>query len=349
MRLLLLLVAVALARPAPKKVPALPKVVTPSDPGGGAPTHAPPEPSLGGSTQTLQLEGIRRQSTTFRVELDTSALTAGPELTPTLERHLAADPRWRLVERDGGLVALRREEVDGRWVIGPAEHHGGEGGCHRVALRLGALDPGADWASADGVARIPAGASAVELPVFQVPDAPCKGLSATALRVEGPAVSLELLEAARGADRTITFDALTHTLDLVRQVGATGRTVQRDGFDRFSLPRGEPVAGDEPTVTLTSPGPGLLELDARVNPGRRGWTWLRLLDDGLQPWEDPQIGRATRERAGWSDDASLTFLVGTVFPAPSGPAFSGTAELWFQPEDGPPVLLTAVPLDVPAR
>ena len=115
------------------------------------------------------------------------------------------------------------------------------------------------------------------------------------------------------------------------------------------LPKGEPARA-MPELLLASPGPGLLEVWGRVNPGEPGTTWLRLLDPALAAWEEAAVGAGTAEVIGWSADPRQQFYFQSVFPVPAGDRFSGTAELWFRPDaSGPPTRLAAFIVDIPSR
>jgi hypothetical protein len=115
------------------------------------------------------------------------------------------------------------------------------------------------------------------------------------------------------------------------------------------MPNDEPRPLAQTTVSLAGGGAERLVLTGRANPGEGGLTWLRVLDAKGQPWHADPVAAATLERVGWSDAPGEGFYLQSTFAAPAGEAFAGTAELWFQPDDGDPRVLTTIPLEIPAR
>jgi hypothetical protein len=114
------------------------------------------------------------------------------------------------------------------------------------------------------------------------------------------------------------------------------------------LPTGEPKTG-EPQAAVAGAG-RMLDVSARVRPSGPGVVWARVLDGQLRPWEEAAVAAGTRERIGWSTDPKQLWWMQGAFPVPAGASFSGTLEIWFQPDaGGAPEHLLASPIKVPKR
>jgi len=262
---------------------------------------------------------------------------------------VAADPRWKLVERDGAMVAYQRFSRG-------KEFHGSLTGFQRgpneiwmVALRFSEFTSG-DWASSKQVTVVSATQNSLSVPTFYLPADPWKNWSATSMTVQGPDLFFDIFEARKGNGRKRTADALSLTLSYIAGVTVEYGRAQKEGYHAWYMPRREPGKDGDRSVNVSTMGRGTLDVSARVNPGREGWTWVRLLDDQLNPWEEAATAVGTREQVGWSDKPEHSFLLQGSFPVPGGSKFSGTAEVWFQPAaGGEPERLLAAPVQVPKR
>lgn len=294
-----------------------------------------PAPLLAGSDASLDLESLVRTTTRYNLAGDFSGLTVDRREADSVLRHLAADPRWRVGWWDGALLAFARRPEGERFTVPRDGVHRQEGTWWRTDLRFEPWDPTSAWATSSRVTRVTPDRSAVGTAAFHLPG----DLRATAITIEGPVLALDVFEATTRPGRPRTGEQLTEVPALLDAIVA-GVAL---------LPPGEP-ARSMPELFLRSPGPGLLEAWGRVNPGAEGTTWLRLLDAELVPWEEAAVGAGSAEIVGWSADPRHQFYLQGTFPVPAGPRFSGTAELWFQPESGGErTRLAAFIVDVPAR
>lgn len=260
---------------------------------------------------------------TVPISVELGILTeVGPDNWNEVFAHLAADRRWRVNEYRNAIVAFRRtEDRTGYWTTPRDGIHRGEG-IDRVALRFTGWDVGLPWITSPLVTRIDADAAAAELVLFQLPGDERYG---TALAVEGLDLSVEVLEIAPTRTTRATLRMQDVGLDLRRIL------------DHGAYAQGSDEAAD---VRLHRRDAGVIELEAQVNPGLAGWTWLRILDRHGEPWEEEAIAIDTREAIGWSDDPLETYAMQAIFHVPSGPSFRGVAEIWTQPADRPePVLV----------
>jgi hypothetical protein len=293
-------------------------------------------PQLTGPDSVLSLEGLTREQVSFTFKVDTAPLAKldGASVDAVFAA-LAADPNWRVTMDGGSRVAWRRSPAD-QYVVGVDGWRIAPGGCSRVGVREGrTIEP--SWSSSPKVARVPAGQALVAVDGFRPDGGVCIKL-ATAIRIDG-ALGLELFEAAGTEDRPLTKQILGEVPYVVLNVVAALDAVEADGFDPLSLPEKEPLRISGPTLVVTAAGPGEILIRGRVNPGETGWSWIRLVAADGTAWEPDLVGRATLEQPGWSHDPSQGFYLQSTVPAPTGTAFQGTVELWFQGEDGPPRLL----------
>jgi hypothetical protein len=132
-------------------------------------------------------------------------------------------------------------------------------------------------------------------------------------------------------------------------VADSAADIRAHGFTAAMMP-GRQVKTGEPTVAVTSPGPGELDVRGWVHTPGPGVAWVRVLDTDLVAWEGAAVATGTREILGASDNPKQLFYFQGRFPVPSGAAFSGTVEVWHQADGGgPPTRLAAAPATIPAR
>jgi len=340
-----LLTTLALASEVPFTAPSLP---TPSDPGQDPSPYESRLTGVGvqGTEGTFDLEGLAYVKTRFTITADLSTLelvTAGKR--DLFMRHIAADPRWRLVTRDGALVAFQRQADGERWTVPLRGYHETDTSAWRAALRFTAWKPGAPWRDSPLISEARATDTQIKLAVFSLDQR--KDLQAVAMRWSGSHVSYELFEADRDvSDLPRTVASLTNLPGFLTL--ATVSSVDRIGYSKPAMAQGGVQTG-EPSFALTAAGTGELDLHGWVHVPGRGITWARILDTTLTPWEEAAVATGTREVVGWSDDPAALFYLQGRFPVPPGPQMSATVEIWHQPDGGEPLRVGAFPLNVPER
>ncbi len=306
-------------------------------------------PPLTGGTSALDLERLARVVTTFTLVVDTSVVAEiDADEAKGLRAHLAADPRWRMTLWDGALLAFERHEKGQERAVPWHGFRDRRTSIVRVALRFTPWPDGSAWASSPLVSRATPGVDDIRLHAF-VLSPPWTGWLGTALAIEGEHVAFDIYEAEPTGDRGQTVSTLVYKLPLLDALRREAAVATTGGFIPHRLPNGEPLQ-EGPPAEVNGMGPGLIEVRARVNPREPGWVWVRLLDADLVPWEPEAVGAGTLERVGWSADPSHRFYLQSIFPVPRGRRFSGTVEIWFQPDaGGAPRRLDAMPVDVPWR
>lgn len=328
------------AGPPPLAEPALPPDVGPLD----ATLAWPP---LHGPDQGLDIGKMLRSKVSFDLSYDRAWLTGVDEAErELLLTYLEASPLWRVGDVEGVPGAVRREPDDRGWASPATGYHLDATARWRVTLRFAPWPEGSPWAAAPGVVRVHGDRGAFALPAFVDHQGGTYGLRTTALSLGGPQVWLDVYEQGHPDHRDLTIDALVGTQHELLAVLARARRIRDEGVTAMPLPPGEPGCAAE--ITLAAAGPGRLDVRGRVNPGTRGWTWVRLVRDGLA-WEEAAVGAGTKERVGASPDPTHAFWFQSQFPVPSGEGFAATAELWHQPDGGAPRRLATFPVTVPAR
>ena len=344
----------ASARPArtvanPALPPVPPKLSVAVDPGPATGAGVTQVPSVQGSATELDLEALARVKRSFSIQVDTSSVAHVTRANEALVvRHLAADPRWRVSEREGVLVAYERLERGSERSVAEHGYQLARHDAVRVGVRFGGWPSGAAWTSSPYVLRTSPRPGVLEVDSFLLRDDPWKGWSATALSIEGTVASLDIYEAGDGKTRQQTARALGSTLAYLQLVSAHASRVESTGYVPFAMPRDEPMVG-VPGVEFMSPERGWLDVRARVNPGASGWTWVRVLDESLRPWQEAVVGQGTRERVGWSSQPEQLFYLQSSVAVPRGGRMPATVEVWFQPDGGSPERLLAQPINVPRR
>lgn len=282
----------------------------------------------------------------FDFHADLSAL-AEVEDARLLSQHLAADPRWRVTMLQGAFVAVLRRADGETWTVTRLGFHQHESGhTWRTLLRFSPWSQGHLWADAPIIQRVPADTSEIDLPAYFSATPPWDGLLATDLVVEAPQVALEVYEVGPPEPRVATLASL----QMVERYlgGIQTSAVQSRGYDVLALP--EPPQVLDPWVVLEVPTANRLRIMGCAGPGEAGWTWVRLVDDVGDPWNELPVAVATREMVGWGAEPGTCFPFESSFAAPTAQGFSGTAEIWFSPmEGGEPRRLAAYAAHFPAR
>jgi hypothetical protein len=299
-------------------------------------------PSVAGPRTT---EGVEPTIFTWTGDFDGLAVTE--EGARSVVRHLAADPRWRVGVWDGVLVAFERRKEEERWIVPRHGFHSQPDRSWRGAIRFEDWPSDSDWTTSARVTRV--GYQATSIPATAFAPGGDSALIATALTVDAPALAVDVYEASPARARVYTKTSIRELPFFIQTLEFEIRRIRREGYVQSQMPSGQPAKG-LPQLEVTSPAPGLLEVTGRVNPGGKGWTWIRILDTDMQPWEVDAIAAATREVVGWSPNPKEQFYFQSQFSVPSGPPYSGTVEVWFAGDpDGRPERLGAFPVDIPER
>ena len=343
MRFLLFLALVALA-----KDPALPPYRPPVVP-TPQPVEAVPSP-YEGQLVVPAVDVATRVVLKNTIRYDVQGLAAGAGAAQALERQLAADPRWRVVDWDGGRVAYLRVADAKEWTVPLRGYHKTTEGVWRTAIVLEPWSPTSVWVTSPLVGHAAAAAPAIGIAQINYEGDPA--WRAVAWEWGDPGTALEVFEAGPRA----TVDTMPHTNDalgnvpsLMARVGSAAAEIDAKGFAAALLP-GRAGRSGEPTMTLASPASGELEVRAWLHTPGPGVTWGRVLDTQLQPWEEEAVAAGTREILGASSDPKQLFYLQGRFPVPAGPAMSGTVEFWHQPDGGGEVRrIAAFPITVPGR
>lgn len=283
-----------------------------------------------GGVGSLDLQTLGRTTLSFSLQVPDPGLDGlSKEAREALLRHLQADPRWRVTTESGVVVALRRRETAGGWTAAADGVHRDASSGWRANLRFGAWPTENPWASATWVQRSTFGADSVQLRATTWSQAPWKNTVATAISVSGSHVSLDLVEAGPAHDRAHTVTFLSSFDQEISQVVAAWDLVGVHGYVPFAMPPAEP-AGVE-GVELAVDDAGWLDVRARVAPGGAGWTWVRLMSDGV-PWFESEIAACTRERLGDGAEPGKFFLLQSQFPVERRPTGTLSAEVWHLPD-----------------
>ena len=305
-------------------------------------------PPLEGDRTALDLKSLVRSKLDYKIQMDTQALhDLDADGREALLSHLAADPRWRVFEDEEVLVAARRLQRSSGWTVPSSGYHPDGAGVWRVVVRFDELASDHPWKRSEFVSAASADAGAISLEGFVPASSVYEGNIITAMRVEGPEVSLDVYELGPEDGRPRTADALQEVPPTISNAVMLADRIARNGFEPMLMPPGEPASGT-PSITVATLHEGELSWTARVNPQEAGWVWLRLMRDGA-PWEEVPVAAATRERIGHAEDPGKLFLAQGRFQVPSGPAFEAEAEVWFLPLRGDARVLTSASVTVPAR
>lgn len=297
---------------------------------------------LSGSRDGLDIQAMQRSRTVYSFNLVADYLAdLAPQAPDAVLKTLAAHPDWRVHEGPWGVRAALRVSR----TVSPSGYHFDGDSAWGVFVRGDDHTAGSPWLDSAIIPEFDAGSGRAKTPGLQVVSGDFKGRWTSAFRVEGDGLAFDVHEVGDATSRVHTEEGMA-ILDRALDIAVTNADlVQAQGVRGMYLPGGEPAASGK--VQISSPGDGLIDVQARVAPPTWGWTWIRLVGpDG--PWQDAAVGQGTREMVG-ADDGGFFYLQGQV-EVPSGASFEGTAEVWFAEERGAtPVKLDAVSITVPAR
>ncbi|MFT7519459.1 MAG: hypothetical protein ACI9MC_001601 [Kiritimatiellia bacterium] len=305
-------------------------------------------PSLEGERFALDLKSLVRSRTDFSLRMDTSVLADLDEKgRDAVMAHFAADPRWRVSEAEETLVAMRRTHREGLWSLPAHGYHMSESETWRVVVRFADWRPDLPWSTSQFVTRVDAKAGEADIHGFVPKLDVWNGQVATALSIDAEHVHLDVFESGDPDVRERTAAALSEIPNTLANVLIRADFFMPRGHDPLLLPPSEPGISTK-ALTFRSPYSGELEWTARLNPGEPGWIWLRLAYDD-DTWEEVAVAAGTKERVGWSPEASEGFYAQATFPVPHGDGFLADAEVWFHPDHGDPRRLLRTEVQVPAR
>lgn len=331
----------AAVEPAPPPPPALPPATSPLD-------ATLVWPALEGASEGLDITKMVRSRVRYDLAVDRAWLASVPaDQLDLVLAVLEADPRWRVTELEGLPCAVRREDSEEGPQVSRTGYHRTDGERWRTMLRTEPWPEQAPWATSKRVVRVDAAAGPIPLDAWVDDVTGIYGARTTALTLASPVLALDVYELGPAGSRPRTVEALLDAADLLGWIVAKLPDVQARGVDGMPLPSGEPGSGT--FLDITSPGPGLLDVRGRTNPGTRGWTWLRVMTP-QGAWAETEVGAGTRERIGASEISTYSFWFQGQLAAPAGPAFPATAELWHLADGASAArLLSTWPVTVPAR
>ena len=305
--------------------------------GDGAAIELPP---LGDPDAFGDLKSLSKASLTFRLDADLSGLAVvDADKLPVLLAQLRADPSWRLTWREGVVVAEQR--VRGRvgriegWTTGPGGYQTQDGEDHiwRIGLRFGPASPDGRMATSQAVAHHPVGEGSLRLHSWRLTQPEWEGWESASCTVEGAVVAMEVHELGKPLELGRLPDALASVPPWVGAVADWPRDRAEGGWARGLLPPSEPAAGSA-YVSATLSEDGRIEVFGRMNPGRSGWAWARILSPAGEPWEEVTLAEATLEGPGWSTDPAELFWFDGRAPLAALPPKGSRVEIWFVPEGG---------------
>ncbi|MCB9781233.1 MAG: hypothetical protein H6742_21885 [Alphaproteobacteria bacterium] len=327
--------APAVDAPVAAGVATAPATGAPALPSTDGVAGAPPTPPLSGSTDAIIVEGLSRTSLTFTVGADLGPVALiDPSEADILEAHLAAHPGWRVTRWDGATMAFLRTDSDHGRVVPWAGYHGSrdEKQIWRAAVRIRPRSAGAEWAESPLIDRFTPTDNMLKVHGWQPGGEGWYLWRAAAIEVVGPVATVEVHELSTRLELNQTSDALRWITTDLQSLDKFHDDVDTSQQPWGWLPPGEPTS-DAQGVYVDAIDGGI-EVTGRLNPGRPGWTWVRITDAYGRPWLEPLVGAATLERIGWSSNPAQSFWlqgrVPTDTPLPAG----AIVEAWFQPTGG---------------
>lgn len=252
-----------------------------------------------------------------------------------LIRHLATSCKWRVTEEEGKLFAVRREVDEyGNWssdLNGFITRFVNPRGLYSVRTVIG-ID-GKIYADRFHAQAIPAKSETLRLPC----SASVNHEHETYLCDEfGPSV-LEIFEESPVEKRAYTNAELAFVRDELNKLSTSAVAPVR-GFDpnlmpKFSMGPAEPLM----KVHNSGGGSGIYFVDAFINPGEAGKTYLKVFEATRNTrLSESSVRKDSIEYTGWSNNPKETFFYSSmicVYEGDWGVMYPARFELWFQPSD----------------
>jgi hypothetical protein len=256
-----------------------------------------------------------------------------------LERYFASSAAWQVTDDDGRRVALRRRFHGGQWQTelnmyftepdGPSAVTPQLQSSHRTRIFLDgtALDPYL-VSAVHGEARV--GASSVDVPlVFNRNDA---GHFQSRLWIRGTDMAIEIDEGSDTMPRDLTRTKLSEVCKELDQLESQESSL---GIDSI-LPEGSVATSEMFSIDGEL---GDYQATGYVNPGQKGFVYVRAFDQRSGARLSERETRKSREYTGWSSisDRYYYFRVQFfIYEGDSEHTYPARFELWFHPDDGSP-------------
>jgi len=322
--------------------PAPPPVLTaPNSPVGQpavAMPGAPELPPLSGALVDIDFVTLNTTTQTFTVDADTPMFpVTDPRVAFRLQAALEFDPRWRVGLWEGQTVAWKRGADANGWAAPWGGYLTAKGITARALYRFDKRPDDHPWTASGLVARNEAGTKSMKVRGWKVDQGAWEGQMAAAFTIEGAGVSFEMHEVSA----QLTLSATQQVLQgATMRAEATAAQLAGGNLQRSSLamvPPDEPRIGESSVQVVRSQRFGGLDIRGRVNGGRPGWVWVRLIDNQGRTWKEAVLAQSTAERIGHDSNPQLQSYFQSTVPVSGAVPMAGQAEVWFQADDEPTV------------
>ena len=268
---------------------------------------------------------------------------AGPQ-RDLLLRHLATSARWQLAPYRGKLAACARYSQNHRWTKTlngyfseniPYRDSTDFFQCRTVIGIDGPVmaDPFLGFAT-----RIKSTQQAVTL----APHRDGTQGDETYLVVDSKGATLEIFEQQRREHQpfvpVFTPQAIAHLQSEFNAVLASPEAAQR-GFDPALMPPNSVTHGPPGMDLVHGREQGIYDLFARVNPGERGYVYLKVFRGGGPSSVLGHDDDGTAEYTGWSNDPGEQFFYNvpiSIYGSGWAADYPARFELWFVPDSKQP-------------
>jgi len=318
-----------------------PVLQVPTSPLGQAPLSVPgaPElPPLSGALVDIDFVTLNTTTQTFTIDSDTAMFpVVDPRVGFRLQAALEFDPRWRVGLWEGQTAAWPRGADKLGWGAPWGGYYKVQGVTSRSLLRFDKRADDHPWSASGLVAHNAAATKSMKVRGWKVDDGAWAGQMAASFTIDGAAVSFEMHEIAGQLTLSASQGALQRVTQRAKAIAGQlgGGNLQRHSL--AMVPPDEPRLGEPFIEIRRAADASSIDIRGRLNPGSAGWIWVRIIDRDGRLWAEEVLAQATAERIGWDTNPEVVSYFQSMVPTASVAPASGTAEVWFQGDDGAPI------------
>lgn len=312
---------------------------------------APELPPLSGALTDIDFVTLKSTVQTFTVDSDRPMFPVTDlRVAARMKAALEFDPSWRVGTWEGQTVAWKRGADEKGWATPWGGYLSTRGVTARTLYRFDKRPEEHPWSASGLVARNAAATQSMKVRGWKVDAGQWTDQMAAAFTIDGMGVSFEMHEISAQLSLVATQAALQQATMLAGTIAGqlAGGNLQRSSLAMLSADGAE--IGDPMVSVERSARFGGLDIRGRANGGGPGWLWVRLIDLDGEVWSEAVVAQCTAERTGYDTNRQLQAYFQSVVPTSGVVPGGGTAEVWFQSDDGAaPRMLVRAPfvLDPP--
>ncbi|MBI4232727.1 hypothetical protein HY605_05855 [Candidatus Peregrinibacteria bacterium] len=253
-----------------------------------------------------------------------------------LERYLSSNKKWNVCHWDGRKAAFLRRKRDADWEISLnmyfSEPDFSPELQYRVGIYLGHELP-EDNSMHKSLRYATAGTKDFRVPMIK------SGSSSSCpyeswLWVKGKEIGVEIFEQSKDAPRIQTRRFLE---DIYSELLALRNVAVNESILHLIVPGSYANASNTSFEILDGMQPGIYEATGYVNPGKKGYIYIKAFDKRTGQRLSENRTKDKLEYPGWSSNSEEKFYYRfefTIYEGDWSEQYPAILELWFKPSDG---------------